>query len=454
MKKIILFTFVLLLFAYPLEGQAFGLYNPFNGISRVISDMDLQNRSTISISVKNLDNSSKLYSKNEDKLLNPASVMKVLTFAPILSTLGSDYNFSTAIYSDANNNLYIKLGADPLLKNTDLDTLAAELKNKLGNKAINKIYIDDTIIDKTPYLDGWTSDDFYPNGPMISPYTLNQNQTVVKILVSPDRKNVEISQPKTYKHTIINQLGVGLENSITIRKNNEDDNRIINLEGTVVNDTELAIPVSNPKYNLIVGLNEALAKAKIDYNKEFFFAKMPANLKKIAEVRHSIDEIATSLLKDSDNFSAEVAFRVAGAKYSGKTPGTTKDGIKMFYDYYNANGFDTKDVKIVDASGTSRYDLVSVNWVSNALIQLFKETDIRKYMAQPGEGTLSKRLRHFKGQLWAKTGTLSDLSALCGVIKRKNGKDAVFAIIISNFNKKSSVIKAFEDDLVSEIWKF
>lgn len=442
----------------PLEGMAHYInvssYNPFNTITKVVREMDLQNQSIVSISIKTLENSNTIYNKNEDKLLHPASSLKVFTFAPTLEVLGEDYKFATTIFVDNKNNLYIKLGADPLLKTTDLVNLINTLKQNYNCAKINKIFIDDTIIDKVPYPDGWTSDDFYPNAPMISPYTLNKNTTAVKLFITNERQSITILQSNPYKHAIINELKIGHENSIKIMKNNGEQNEIINLSGTMTYDDEIVIPVANPKYNFIANLEEILKKENIDYKQEFYFAKTPNNLQQVAEVSHSMSEVGNQILKNSDNFASEIAFKVAGAKFKNKTrPGSTEDGKEMFYDYYKKLCIETDCIKIADASGVSRYNLLSTNWMSTTLVCLFKTTNIKNYLAQPDEGTLARRLRHIKGKLWAKTGTLSGISSLCGLIETNSGKNLVFSIIVSNFNKKPSVIKAFEDDLIDAIWR-
>jgi len=433
------------------SAQALGLGT--NKVAETINGAGLNRQAVVSVSIRNLNSGKMIYSKNDNKLLHPASTLKVLAFAPILAELGADYKFVTTIYADNNNNLYIKLGADPLLTTSDLRKLAGLLKANYNVSKINKIYIDDTIIDKTPYLDGWTSDDFYPNMPMISPYTLNQNKTVVRILISADKNHIEISQGEPYKHSIINHLTLGAKNDVEVTQNVQEEyqiGNIISLQGTVKQGLDIAVPVSNPKYNFIANLNNAFSSAKVPYEKEFYFAKTPSGLKKVAEVSHSIEEVGSRILKDSDNFASEVVFRVAGGQHAKKQPGTTADGIKMFYDYYKALGLDTGDVKIVDGSGVSRYNLFSTSWITSALIHIFNETDVKNYMAQPGEGTLEKRMRSLKGSVWAKTGTKTALSALCGLVKTKH-KDLVFAIIVSNFNEQTSVIKGFEDDLVYAI---
>ena len=73
-------------------------------------------------------------------------------------------------------------------------------------------------------------------------------------------------------------------------------------------------------------------------------------------------------------------------------------------------------------------------------------------MQTADEGTLKKRLRYLKDNLYAKTGTHNGLSALCGVLKTRKGKDVVFSIVIQSYSLAQGVLKSFEDDLVDCIF--
>ena len=171
--------------------------------------------------------------------------------------------------------------------------------------------------------------------------------------------------------------------------------------------------------------------------------------------------MSVPILKYSDNFSSEVLFRVAGAKYAkengiksfnGLSLGTTKNAIEMFYSFYKNAGLDMRYIKIVDGSGVSRYNAASTKWLVDALIMLDKKKNIRDFMEGADEGTLKKRLRYLKGSLWAKTGTHQGLSSLVGVLKTRKKNDVAFGIIIQCFTKSAKSLKTFEDDIVDCIF--
>jgi D-alanyl-D-alanine carboxypeptidase/D-alanyl-D-alanine-endopeptidase (penicillin-binding protein 4) len=421
-------------------------------IDKIIRDAKLEKSSLISISVQDTESGRVVYSRSDGVFVHPASAIKTFTFAAILDTLGEDYTFDTTIYSDPQNNLYIKLGADPLLTDQDLRTLAHDLRANFNVKNIRNIYIDDTIIDRQAYPDGWLTDDYFPANPKLSAYTLNQNRVSVRIQLASDRQSTQVFQTNPYKISVINETVPGPRTSVVIQKIHDEDSDIINLTGTVAHDHNISIPVNNPRFFFIANFKQALAKEKINHKRPFQFAKTPENVREIAKISRTIAQVGNVMVKASDNFSSEIAFKVAGGKHSGTT-GSTRAGLNMFFDFCEKLGINTSEVRLADASGISRYNLVTTSWLSDALVILHKNTNIAEYMAQPNEGTLARRLVHLRGRLRAKTGSLNGVSALSGYVTTQKGRNLAFAIVISNFNKKSSIIKSFEDDLIDGISK-
>lgn len=421
-----------------------------SGLKKTIKKMNLDENSIVSVSVRRLDTGKEIFGKNENKYLHPASSLKVFTFASALQTLGADYEFSTKIYK-YNNDYYVKLGADPLLTSADLRKLISDFKKNSAVGEISKIYFDDTIIDKVAYPDGWGSDDIYPYAPMISPYIVNGNKVNIQLVTRKGEKTPSILQNDFVKFAFVNNIEVGSSEPFKIQKINEDS-PIFLLSGGISADKAITIPVDNPKFYFISHFSSALKKEKINYDKEFYFAKTPSGALEVASVGHSLEKVAKRILQNSDNYSAEVLFKVAGGKYTQTNkPATTADGVKMFYDFYEKTGFDMSDIKVVDGSGLSRYNLATTSWFSDALIYIDKFAPLREYMATPDVGTLSKRLRHLKGVLWAKTGTLNGVSSLSGYIQTYKNKDLIFSVIIMNFNEKPSVIKGFEDEIIDKL---
>lgn len=445
-----------LLFLFFINTQVFA-QNLSSSIDEVLSSFDFDRDSVVSISVREKDSNNVVYEKNPYKFLNPASVLKLFTMNASLNTLGADYTFDTAVFADKNNNLYIKLSGDPLLKEKDLYDLAKKIKEAYKGK-IKKIFIDDSIIDYVAYPDGWTIDDYWPNSPKISPYMVDFNTVKFDIYLDENKKDIRIIQKNPYKFTFINKLTISDTTDIKFVQN--DMLNAVNLEGTI-SDSVIGkeIPVLNPKYFFCMKLHDALIENGINYKDKFLFAKVPNNTYKVTKISRPIDEVIKFALFNSDNLTSEMVFKVAGAKYASEktlvknefaTFGTTLNAVNMFNDYYKNLGLDISQVKIKDGSGVSRYNVMNVNWITNALSKI--DFDFEKYLPTPTVGTLQKRMRELKDRAYLKTGTLYGVSSLAGVIKTDD-KEYYYSSIIMSLNRNKSLIKGVEDEIIYEIYR-
>lgn len=427
-----------------------------NAINDILHSFDFDRDSVVSISVKDKETGLNLYEKNSYKFLNPASALKLFTMAASIDTLGENFNFDTAFYKDEKENLYLKLSGDPLLTSENINTLVQNLKKNHKGK-INKIYIDDTVIDKVPYPDGWTVDDFWPNSPKISPYMVDFNTVSVDFYINPDRNDIKIIQKSPYKFVFVNKLNISDKTNINFVQ--DDIHNTINIEGEISGNISKKLPVLNPKYFFCKKLNDSLNKNGITFHDKFLFGKIPDNAKEIAKFSRSLSDVVKYTLTNSDNLCAEMVFKTAGAKYAKeKSPvrndftsfGTNQNAINMFYDFCEKKELDSKQVKIRDGSGVSRYNVMNTNWMTNALLKL--NIEYEKYLPTSNEGTLLKRMRELKDCVYFKTGTLYGTSSLVGIIKTDD-KKYCFASIILSYNRNKSLIKGIEDEIVYEIFR-
>lgn len=450
-KKIIVLFLALIFFKVPVIASNFT--GPVNDI---LSSYNFDHDSVISIAVKD-KNGENVYSKNQYKYLNPASALKLFTMAASLNELGGDYKFQTAFYKDKNNNIYLKLSGDPLLKTADIEQLAKNLKQNHKGK-INKIYIDDSVIDMLPYPNGWMSDDIWPNSPKISPYMIDFNTVKVDFLLSEDKKDLRIVQKSPYKFSFVNKLQTGSKTDFTFIE--DETHNTIDVIGTISSSvTDKPVPVLNPRYFFCQKMNEAINKAGIRFTDKFQFAKTPKDAVLIAKFERPADEVIKHILQTSDNIGAEMVFKVAGGKFanengliknSAMAAGTTQNGINMFINYYQNLGLDPKQVRITDGSGVSRYNAMNVDWMTDALSKI--DFDFEKFLPTGGVGTLDKRLREIKGYVYLKTGTLVGSSSLVGIIKTKDNV-YYYASNIMSYNRNKSLVKAAEDEIIFEIYR-
>ena len=410
------------------------------------------NRGAISVSVKDVSTGKTVYSLNDKIPKNPASTLKIITLNASLNTLGKDYEFSTELYKNTNNELYLKLGGDPFLTSSNLNTLfaAASSKNITEPKAV---YVDDFIFDDVEWGEGWQwDDDLNPLMPKFSSYNLDKN--LLNIVITPTATDApaEIRTTKFYPVTFMNLVTTGDHNLISITRNNSISPNIINIQGSIKKQVTKQIPVNYPKRYFIIRCEEAIRAAKIDYYGKFNQKKTPSqNVYLVSKITHPISDVVAEILKNSNNLAAESVFKAAGAKYVNNT-GSLENSLKMLNAYFEKININPEQIRIVDGSGVSKNNLITADFMSEFLVKISSDSDYKNSLQTAGEGTLSERMLYFKDNIRAKTGTLSDISAIAGYLTARSGKTYAFDIMINDPKSKSGDKKSLEEYILREIF--
>ena len=424
-----------------------------NSINKAIFDSNV-NKSAISICIKNVSTGKTIYSLNSKKPMNPASTLKAVTYAASLNELGKDYEFTTSLYKNTNNELILKLGADPFLQAKNLRLLmnTAVQKNILEPK---NFIIDDSIIDKTEWGEGWQwDDDLNPLMPKFSAYNLDKN--LLTVLISPTTEGAPAEAKLTtfYPVTFMNGVtsSANGDNIVKLSRNNSISPDVLKLEGTVSKQVEKTFPVNYPKRYFMMRLDDAVHGAKIDFYNEYKFEKLPAqNVYLVDKITNSITKATDEILKNSNNMIAETVFKIAGGHYA-KATGSAENGVEMLKAYCDKIGVNHEDIRIVDGSGVSKNNLVTAEFMTNFLVKQYAtDNNFKDMLTVAGEGTLRNRMLYFKDKLNAKTGTLSDVSAITGYIKTQKGNLLAFDIMINDPKSKPSEKKMLEEYILRAI---
>lgn len=421
-------------------------------IDKTIAQSDI-NKGAVSVSVKDAETGKVIYKLNDKQPTMPASTLKLITLGASIDTLGDDYEFSTKLYKTTNNDLYLKLGADPFLTSAGLNSL---MEKAVKDKKITSpkiIYIDDYIFDKTEWGEGWQwDDDLNPLMPKFSSYNIDKN--LLSIIIAPTNLGspAQIYTTKFYPVTFMNLVITGKENDIELNRNNSIAPNILNISGTINKQITEEIPINNPKRYFILRLEDAIKSAKMDYYGSFPQKKTPAtNVYLVAEIKHPISQAVKAILMNSNNFVAETVFKLAGAKFVNNT-GSLSHSQEMLDAYFKKIGIDAKDIKIVDGSGVSKNNIITTDFMTDYLVKQSKNEVLKNSMPTAGEGTLRNRMLYFKDNLRAKTGTLSDVSGIAGYITSRSGKTYAFDIMINDPKTKSNDKKSLEEYIIRDIY--
>lgn len=440
MKKILISLMIILAAFLPSEAKTLK-----GEINSTISASQI-GKSSISISVKDIESGKQIFAFNENMLMHPASIQKILMLPAAVDVLGADYEFKTALYKRSESEYLIKLGADPYLSSDDLN----DLVSKIDKFKTQKVYIDDSIIEPKSWGEGWQwDDDMNISMPRFNSYNLDGNIMKLTVMPSENGSQAIIINPSKYPLVFLNNVVSGEENSLKISRDNSISENALMLSGTVKTPVVSYIPVNNPKRYFGVKLTQALEDNRIYLKNPRTISQLKPSDKFTGEISHSISGAISDILLNSNNMVIETVMKLAGNKAYGS--GTDISGIKVFDAFCAKNGLDNSKIRVVDASGVSKNNLVYADFMTTYLIKM-KDNEVLKSMAKPDEGTLTGRMIPLKDNLRAKTGTLSDISSIAGYLTTKSGKNYAFCIMINDPKTTSSDKKTLEDYLIREIY--
>jgi len=185
----------------------------------------------------------------------------------------------------------------------------------------------------------------------------------------------------------------------------------------------------------------------------------PVSGKVLGEVKSApLDQLVENMMQISDNILAEAVAREV-AKVNG-AEASFAGAAKAVRDVLTTSGFDLTGANIVDASGLSPADKLPARLLGDILAVAAKPdaSDPRTAKLRPlltalpvagGSGTLAPRFQDAssvagKGWVRAKTGTLTNVHSLAGVVVDQDGKLLVFALMSNSGEAQKDVRGALD----------
>lgn len=203
--------------------------------------------------------------------------------------------------------------------------------------------------------------------------------------------------------------------------------------------------IDDPELRAAEYLSKALRRLGIAVKKPPGVGSPHGSRIKIATIDSApIVDILRRMNTDSVNFAAEVLGKVLGAEISGM--GSIAAGAAALDAFTAANGAPRFDHR--DASGLSYANRATSQGIVRLLWSSDRQpwaSDLRFALPIGGQGTLEGRLGHTRVR--AKTGTLTDVSALSGWVWSRTVKDWVEFSILSDGLSKNDAIR-IEDAIV------
>ncbi len=455
-------------------------------IAKFTNDADLTNAS-VSISVMDVQTGVMIASHNPDRVLTPASSMKVVTTGAALAILNPTYVFKTEIQYDGifnaqtgvlDGNIYLKGFGDPTLGSSEMTSVAnlntvmaqfADAIDKAGIKKINGRIVGDGSFFQG--IDGigmtWQWDDignYYGAGA----YGLNINenyyflnlQQVPLLGMQPKIVGTDPFLPEvTFTNRLISAATGTGDNSLifTPPLNDESVARGTIPIGSGIFRVKGSIP--DPVFTAAYFLQQ---KLKTEYKTTF--KKAAANFedlnepilpRKVIYTQYSpkLSAIVERTNLESINLYAESMLRTIGQLQTNVgIPNTGVDAIK---NYWLSKGIDLKGFFMEDGSGLSARNAISSKHLADILRAISNENTISttfyESLPKAGEtGTLKNMFKGTKaiGKLRAKSGSMTRVRSYSGFVTRANGKRWSFSIIVNNYTCSSSEIKSKLQELM------
>ncbi len=415
-----------------------------------------------------------VYDEYSDRLLRPASVLKLFTTASAYELLDTNFLFKTELILNPGDiivndsilcgNLYFKGYGDPLLNTNDLAILARSLTIS-GIKTIDGNIIGDSYyFDNIFWGKGWMWDD-EPEvfAAFISPLSINGNSISIKVAPS----NSINEPPVVYAEDLVPSIEIN-NDALTVSnfQNGEPNNfnnlrvtrksrkNVIDISGNIhINDSgkEFKLSLWEPEKYLLSLFRQHLNKTGIRVSGELI-VDTTSKGHVVSAIFRNLDTIIVEINKNSNNLAAENLLKTISREISG-TRGSTVEGIKFLKSFLYRTGIDTSLILIADGSGASRYSLISAKNTTDLLGYIYQKKYFKRFknsLAIAGiDGTLNNRFTNskLKNNLYGKTGTHSDVSSLAGFITTKNGSVLSFCIIINNYIGKTRDYRQIIDQI-------
>lgn len=414
------------------------------------------------ILVQPLSKGQTLYSRDAQKYFTPASNLKLLTTAAALKQLGANFRIRTSIYQNGNGVLRVVGRGDPSLSDTQLQTLAQQLKQK-GITQIHRLIADDSYIQGDIVNPTWQWEDVQSDdGAPVSSFILNQNIFSLKLVPQAVGKSLQvvwIDPGEAKQWQIINQsLTVAQSQSTYVNVTRELSGTVLRIQGELTTNSEpslIDLPVIDPTYYFLRRFRTALAKEKIPLGQTLVVTG-GVNKEEIAFVESPpLSDLLMETLQNSNNLYAEALLRALAVKKTRMKNQTSADvGLEVVKANLTQLGVDPANYVLVDGSGLSRRNLVTPEAFVETLRGMAKTPAGSVYRASlpvtGKSGTLKDRFQNTsaEGIVQAKTGTLTGVVSLSGYVNSPKYEPLVFSIIVNQSEQPTTVVRQAIDEIV------
>jgi D-alanyl-D-alanine carboxypeptidase/D-alanyl-D-alanine-endopeptidase (penicillin-binding protein 4) len=421
-----------------------------------------------------------LYARDSQKLVMPASNMKLVTLAVAADRLGWSFQYDTRLealgptdHGALQGDLVVVGGGDPSITGQDFGPAPlfaewADAMTQAGIRRVNgRLIGDDRLFDRQGLAPGWSWD--YLTASYAAPSgALSYNENAIVVRVVPGRAAGTAATidaaPVGHGLAIRNEVTTGPADSGThVEISRPPGGLTLTVAGSVPLGGPAVVrgaAVDDPTRFFVEGLRLALRDhgilvrdgvGTIDER-----STAAVGSPRVIAVRSSapLSALAGYFLKVSQNFYADMLLKTMG-RAAGR-PGSVAEGVRVVRQTLADWGVAPDEIVMNDGSGLSRYDYLTADAVVAVLRHVWQDARLRGpfVSALPvagHDGTLDTRMRGtiLDDRVEAKTGTLANVRSLSGYLETTTGKHVVFAILANNFIAPAGEVDAIVERVLS-----
>ncbi|WP_175551025.1 D-alanyl-D-alanine carboxypeptidase/D-alanyl-D-alanine endopeptidase [Spirulina major] len=370
-----------------------------------------------------------------------ASNVKLFTTAAALLQFGPDFQISTPIYSLGTaprlDRLHLSGRGDPSLKTADLTQWAQALRSQ-GVRHIEQLTVDDAVPASAQRPDTWEQYDlnFY-YGMAVNRLMLNDNAFQITLLPQGVGEAVRLESDDAIALRQWDWINQGVTAPDDTPYSMEIRRRFGTNELTITGElaanagrySSWGMAVFDPTAYFLATLRFALNRAGITVA-DSAIAPPPDIAPSTTHLSPTLASLVHATNQPSNNLYAEALLQQLG-------PGEA--GLTAIAVQLSNIGVDSDAYALVDGSGLSRHTLVSPDAIVQLLQAMTQQPPpifvpfIQSLPISGTSGTLRRRLTSatVRGQIAAKTGTMTGVSALSGYLRPSSPTPLVFSIVVN-----------------------
>ncbi len=339
-----------------------------------------------------------LASRNAEKLLVPASTLKILTALVAIYYLGEDFRFVTECYSDKDNNLKIKGFGDPLFVSDMMPDFSRQIQARMHH--YKDLVLDDSVFQQPLRIPGVTeTTEPYdaPNGAFCANFnTISFQKTSAGKYVS--------AEPQTPL------VPFALSR---IRASGMDSGRIVFSHSR----GESVLYAGH----LVAGF---LSRQGMTSSGQVRIGKVEDGDRLLIRYvsPYALTDVISRLMEFSNNFIANQLFIASGIRAYG-LPGTIDKGIRASQEFLRKE-MQIETLQLAEGSGISRENRLSAIHLDQLLVRFYPY----------------RQLMRRQGNELYKTGTLNGIRSRAGYIEDGKGGNYRFVVMINTPGKTADPV--------------